>query len=554
MGAIMKKNKINGFTLVELLAVIVVLALIMIITIPTVLDTLNITKKGTLAEFATKSVNAAQKEKVNKDLKGLSEPAGCHIYDIETDLGMSSTGNYKGWVLFDPVAKEYYITVHDNDNMIVGLNYTRNAKNISDHIEVLNKDDERLAMNYLCGRSINCNACSYISNGVETPIDNVSYTGEAAYLTKGSNINEIWKTLSGDGTTSSSANNTITSIVYTTNTPPADAVKINNAGQDVYTWFDNGTIYYSSNANEIYLAADSSNLFCGLKNVQVIDLSHINTKNVTNMGGMFRECYSLSSIDLSKFNTSNVTNMAIMFSYTGLTHLDLTNFNTSNITNMGGMFYGSNLLTYLDVTGWDTSKVQSFNSWLTGTSSLTTLKGVKNFNMISCEDVSGMFSQTGLTSVDISGWTNTSGIREWAGLFEESKNIASINFGNINTSGAYDMSAMFLECDALVTLDISSFDTRNVKYFGNRKLYDNKWELVYNSIVTGSEYGTGMFSYCDNLTTIYVGPNFVVGATEATSNYMFTGSTKLKGACSYKSNKQSQIYANASTGYFKLKS
>jgi len=44
----MKKGKINGFTLVELLAVIVILAIIMIIAIPSVL---NVTEQAKQKSF-----------------------------------------------------------------------------------------------------------------------------------------------------------------------------------------------------------------------------------------------------------------------------------------------------------------------------------------------------------------------------------------------------------------------------------------------------------------------------------------------------------------------
>ena len=48
----MKDRK--GFTLVELLAVIVILAIIMIIAIPSVLNTLEIARKKTFIEYVTK--------------------------------------------------------------------------------------------------------------------------------------------------------------------------------------------------------------------------------------------------------------------------------------------------------------------------------------------------------------------------------------------------------------------------------------------------------------------------------------------------------------------
>ena len=44
-----------------------------------------------------------------------------------------------------------------------------------------------------------------------------------------------------------------------------------------------------------------------------IDLSAFDTSEVTNMGGMFTGCSSLTNLDVSNFDTSKVTNMSNMF-------------------------------------------------------------------------------------------------------------------------------------------------------------------------------------------------------------------------------------------------
>ncbi|MCM1178613.1 MAG: BspA family leucine-rich repeat surface protein [Clostridium sp.] len=70
-----------------------------------------------------------------------------------------------------------------------------------------------------------------------------------------------------------------------------------------------------------------------------IDLTNLNTSNVTNMHGMFNRCGGLKNIDLSNFDTTNVTDMSCMFMYCwNLNNLDLSNFNTSNVKNAASMF------------------------------------------------------------------------------------------------------------------------------------------------------------------------------------------------------------------------
>ena len=54
-------------------------------------------------------------------------------------------------------------------------------------------------------------------------------------------------------------------------------------------------------------------MFHRCSSLKELNLSNLNTNNVTNMGGMFYGCYSLIELNLSNFNTNNVTNMRGMF-------------------------------------------------------------------------------------------------------------------------------------------------------------------------------------------------------------------------------------------------
>ncbi len=89
-----------------------------------------------------------------------------------------------------------------------------------------------------------------------------------------------------------------------------------------------------------------------------IDLSSLDTSEVTNMGYMFIRCSSLTSLDVSNFDTSKVTAMYSMFEdCSSLTSLDVSNFDTSQVTEMSGMFAFCRSLTSLDVSNFDISKV-----------------------------------------------------------------------------------------------------------------------------------------------------------------------------------------------------
>ena len=117
----MKKNK--GFTLVELLAVIVILAIIMIIAIPSVLSTLTTARKKTFVEYIDKVYQAAEKKVLSKEMLG--EKTSCVLFDITSDLGIDNTGDFKGYVIpvKDSGKYKYFITLWDNNYMVYALEY-----------------------------------------------------------------------------------------------------------------------------------------------------------------------------------------------------------------------------------------------------------------------------------------------------------------------------------------------------------------------------------------------------------------------------------------------
>ena len=109
----------KGFTLVELLAVIVILAIIMIIAIPSVLSTVETAKQKTFNEFLEKVYAAAQKTfMVKKDFEGIIKPAGYeyleYVFDIKDDLELNNVGNFKGIVAVTYYGHNYAETLRKN--------------------------------------------------------------------------------------------------------------------------------------------------------------------------------------------------------------------------------------------------------------------------------------------------------------------------------------------------------------------------------------------------------------------------------------------------------
>lgn len=82
------------------------------------------------------------------------------------------------------------------------------------------------------------------------------------------------------------------------------------------------------------------NMFYECRNLTKIDLSYLNTREVTSMKGTFDHCYELLEIiGLEKIDTSNVTNTSFMFNgCQKIKTLDCRNFNMKNVTDMNTMF------------------------------------------------------------------------------------------------------------------------------------------------------------------------------------------------------------------------
>jgi surface protein len=81
--------------------------------------------------------------------------------------------------------------------------------------------------------------------------------------------------------------------------------------------------------------------FYGCRVLKKVDITNLNTINVTDMGSMFYNCKSLESLDLSNFNTANVTKMGSMFERcSSLQKLDIRNFTFDNVTSYSYIFDG----------------------------------------------------------------------------------------------------------------------------------------------------------------------------------------------------------------------
>ena len=116
---------------------------------------------------------------------------------------------------------------------------------------------------------------------------------------------------------------------------------------------------------------------------------------------------------------------------------------------------------------------------------------------------------TNMTEIDLSTW-DTSNVKYMRSTFNTCGSLANANL-NFDTSAVKAMTHTFLNCVALQTLDLSSWDVSNVTEFtsmfegsGIKTLNISNWKFQ------DTEDVTNMFKGCDSLTDIITNENTVL--------------------------------------------
>ena len=252
-----------------------------------------------------------------------------------------------------------------------------------------------------------------------------------------------------------------------------------NYDYDLYIMAD-GNIYANPDSsyvfNEIYNlkvinnieyyrtinAENMSYMFGGVSNLESLDLSHFDTRNVTNMRGMFTQNYyggqKIEELDLSSFDTSKVTDMSNMFyEYVDLKVLNISSFDTSKVTDMSNMFSNCKSLMQLDLSSFDTSKVTNMKQMFYFCESLKQLN-VNNFDTSNVTNMNGMFEDIIISELDLSSF-DTSKVIDMSYMFSYSGVLKHIyvsdkwNVDNVSTSNY-----MFSQCLKLPNYDENIVD------------------------------------------------------------------------------------------------
>ena len=384
--------------------------------------------------------------------------------------------------------------------------------------------------------------------------------------------------------------NQIESItIEKTNVVPNDAKysKDISSKQDgsVMLWYtdkDNNSLYEISIGSEngsVEANTNGSGMFAYLDNVSTLDLSGLDTSNMTSMSRMFYNSKSLTNIDTSGFDTSKVVNMDNMFQgCTNLINLDLSNFNTSKVTSMKFLFLGCNSLINLNLENFNTSNITNMQQMFMGCHSLKHLN-LSSFDTNKVTNMVLMFQECkSLESIDLSSF-NTRNVTGMNGMFYNCHNLETLDLSNFNTSNVTNMSNMFWECNSLKSIDVSSFNTSKVTTMGgifegctnlkniNLSNFDTSNVTEMTSMFAWSGFETldlsnfntskvtnmtQMFRNDSKLKTIYASDLWDT-SNVTNSSGMFQLCTSLTGAVPFDYNKTDATMANYTNGYLTYK-
>ncbi len=393
---------------------------------------------------------------------------------------------------------------------------------------------------------------TYALKKIEIKIDSkVEIELKPTTLIPGPNFNVLLKTLSGNiNPTYNTVDENIIEFKRSFELPEngiaTSKISTNESLYDVVVWFDNGTIYWYSEATRIYLNEDSYKMFYNLKNIVNIELKYFDTLKVENMSHMFYDDKSLEKIDVSLFNTSKVSNFGFMFYGCNIIEeIDISSFSGESLTDSNsiyGMFSYCYKLKKLDLSSLANNKFKSY-PWfvmgddyeveevnLTGWDFSNNVYGMDTFlgRMLGGSGYSlaggdGSNSYVKLKKIDL---TNVKFPINMRHAFDSIPYVETLVLDNVDTSDVINMNCCFINARGLKSLDLSSFDT---------------------SKVTNMSY---MFCDCTMLENIYVSNKWNTDNVMESID-MFKNASKLP---NYDSNVVDKTKAFAGDGgYLKLK-
>ena len=261
------------------------------------------------------------------------------------------------------------------------------------------------------------------------------------------------------------------------------------------------------------------------KNVKTIDLSNLSIKesdDYTSCSGMFEGLENLEEIiGLDKLDFSKITDFSNMFRQCkSLKTVDLSKIDMSSATLFNTMFSQCTSLETVNFGTTNASKVTNFESMFYACTSLKTITGLENFTTSNATSFMYMFQLCSqLKSLDLSKW-DTSNVKTIGAMFDGCASLETIKgIEKFNTSKVRDIGSSTSHND-----DYPGFNNVFAGCKSLKKLDLSKWDT------SNAVYLKSMFKNCTNLEELTLGDNFKTLQTSSSDGMedMFLGCTSLK--------------------------
>ena len=319
---------------------------------------------------------------------------------------------------------------------------------------------------------------------------------------------------------------------YTDQTYSSYVSKNNLAGDIVV--FDTNNYLKSTNT--------LANFFSQCNNITSLDVSNLDTNNITNMALSFYYMPSIKSINLNNWNTSNVTNMESMFQSNCAPLLNINHFDTSNVIRFHQAFLGCKSKS-LDLSNWDTSNAENMYSMFSGCE--TKIIDISNFDTSNVTNMGSFISSSYLQFLIINSNTFKLQLKSSISLPTTCKILVpqalistyqsatnwSTHSSKFEAIENYTITKSNGEITVSKPIDLSSYvnidDNYNLEnYYKN----DNgivTAEFTNLETVNGLEVMKSMFDNCDGLKIVLFSKLRSIDGNNAMS-YMFNGCDNLE--------------------------
>ena len=211
------------------------------------------------------------------------------------------------------------------------------------------------------------------------------------------------------------------------------------------------------------------------------DTSNWDTHSLTTLQYTFNNCKALSSLNTTNWNTSRVTSLnSTFYGSPRLKQADMTNWNVDLVTTMYRMFTNCNQLASVgDLSGWDTYQSTTLTEAFKATS-IPSLTFVENWDVSNIKELSGTFSYTPITSLDLNNW-DVSNVTTLNSTFLECKNLESLAINQWDVGSVTTLNYAFSRCSALKNIDLSNWDVRKISVLNCTFMSCSKLESVDTS-------------------------------------------------------------------------